>query len=164
MMKNQWKSSIHIQNFAMAKIKGNSEYPNLHGKVYFQQKSKGVLITAEVFGLPNDEKICSNEIFGFHIHEGNECTGTKEDPFANAKSHYDIAKCKHPEHAGDMPPLFGNQGYAYLSFFQSTSFRPKQKNLYDFQLPRHTRLRYIQEDVTILLIILTPCSFLFSAG
>ena len=117
MMKNQWKSSIHIQNFAMAKIKGSSEYLNLHGKVYFQQKSKGVLITAEVFGLPNDEKICSNEIFGFHIHEGNECTGTKEDPFANAKSHYDIAKCKHPEHAGDMPPLFGNQGYAYLSFF-----------------------------------------------
>lgn len=115
-MRNQWKNSIHIQNFAMAKIKGSSDYPNLHGKVYFQQKSKGVLVTAEIFGLPSDEGVCSSEIFGFHIHEGNECTGTIEDPFANAKSHYDIAKCKHPEHAGDMPPLFGNHGYAYLSF------------------------------------------------
>lgn len=38
------------------------------------------------------------------------------DPFSNAMAHYNPENCPHPYHAGDMPPLFGNQGYAFLMF------------------------------------------------
>ncbi len=109
-MKNAYKNYI-----AFAKIKGSYKYPNIYGYITFKQKNKGVLVTAELNNLPYKE--CMQEIYGFHIHEGNSCTGNKEDPFANAKSHFSKNNCKHPYHSGDMPPLFGNNGYAYMSFF-----------------------------------------------
>lgn len=31
-------------------------------------------------------------------------------------THYNPKSCNHPEHAGDLPPLFENNGYAYISF------------------------------------------------
>lgn len=31
---------------------------------------------------------------------------------SNAGAHYNPAHCMHPYHAGDLPPLFGNQGMA----------------------------------------------------
>ena len=63
-------------------------------------------------------KECTEEIFGFHIHEGTSCTGNLEDEFADTKSHYNKESCTHPYHTGDMPPLFAtNKGYAYMSFF-----------------------------------------------
>ncbi|MDY3869634.1 MAG: superoxide dismutase family protein [Clostridiaceae bacterium] len=37
--------------------------------------------------------------------------------FSNALSHYDPGSCPHPYHAGDLPPLFGNSGYAFQVFF-----------------------------------------------
>ena len=30
--------------------------------------------------------------------------------------HYNPQGCPHPYHAGDLPPLFGNQGYAFSAF------------------------------------------------
>lgn len=39
-----------------------------------------------------------------------------KDPFANAMAHYDPEGCPHPYHAGDMPPLFGNNGFAFSAF------------------------------------------------
>ena len=36
-------------------------------------------------------------------------------------SHYDPDGCEHPCHAGDLPPLFGNDGYA-LSLFLTNRF------------------------------------------
>ena len=74
-----------------------------------------MLITAEIFGLPVDEKNCDGGIFAFHIHEGGECSGSGSDLFANAKGHYNPNNCPHPYHAGDLPPLIGNNGYAYMS-------------------------------------------------
>jgi Cu-Zn family superoxide dismutase len=56
---------------------------------------------------------CKENIFAFHIHDGKSCTGNDTDPFANAKSHYNPHECSHPQHAGDLPPLFGNDGYAW---------------------------------------------------
>ena len=58
---------------------------------------------------------CGQRIFGFHIHEGTRCSGTSEDPFANAGSHYNPNNCPHPMHAGDLPPLFVNNGRAWFA-------------------------------------------------
>ncbi|MDO4282263.1 MAG: superoxide dismutase family protein [Clostridia bacterium] len=116
-MHNLNKRNIRIDNFAFAKIKGSSQYPNLYGKVSFKQLKDGVLVTTEIHGLPYEADSCNGGIYGFHIHEGESCTGTNENPFADAKTHYNKTECIHPYHSGDMPPLFGNNGYAYMSFF-----------------------------------------------
>lgn len=39
-----------------------------------------------------------------------------DDPFADAMSHYNPGRCEHPYHAGDLPPLFGNNGFALCAF------------------------------------------------
>ncbi len=101
---------------AMAVVNGSADYPDINGTVTFVQKKNGVLVTASISDLPQGSaESCSSRIFGFHIHEGNSCTGNAQDPFANAKTHYNPYGCAHPFHAGDLPPLFENDGYAYLS-------------------------------------------------
>ena len=42
--------------------------------------------------------------------------GTPVDPFSDALTHYNPDTCAHPQHAGDLPPLFGNNGYAFSMF------------------------------------------------
>ena len=69
-----------------------------------------------MFGLPTSADKCKSPIFAFHIHAGESCTGNSEDPFANALTHYNPNDCSHPFHVGDLPPLFGNNGYAFLAF------------------------------------------------
>lgn len=95
---------------AVAHVRGSEVYPDIRGCVRFRQMDGGVLVTAEIRGLPGD-----NGIFAFHIHNGSG--GTGEGPFACVGGHYDPADRPHPDHAGDLPPLFGNRGYAYLSVF-----------------------------------------------
>lgn len=109
------KSVRRIQ--AAAEVRGSSKYPSLRGKVTFMQMTNGVLVTAEVSGLPYKDAECSNGIYAFHIHSGGSCTGNGEDPFADTDGHYNPTNCPHPYHAGDLPPLFGNKGYAYMSVF-----------------------------------------------
>lgn len=46
---------------------------------------------------------------------GTSCTGTSDDEFLDAKSHYNPNNCSHPYHAGDLPPLIECNGYAYMS-------------------------------------------------
>ena len=58
---------------------------------------------------------CGQRIFGFHIHEGTRCSGTSVDHFADAGSHYNHSNCPHPMHAGDLPPLFVNNGRAWFA-------------------------------------------------
>lgn len=107
---------LHGMPQAVAVINGDKQFPNISGLVRFYQTSSGVIVYAEVNGLPIAESKCSRRVFGFHIHGGASCSGNKNDPFANAGTHYDTAKCGHPSHAGDMPPLFGNNGKAVLMF------------------------------------------------
>lgn len=102
---------------ARAIMAGSHEYPGLHGQVSFYQATDGVVLIAQVDGLPSGTEPCASNVFGFHIHEGNSCTGSDEDPFADSGGHYDPRDCPHPAHAGDLPPLFGNQGYAFMAFF-----------------------------------------------
>lgn len=101
---------------ALAWIKGSSNYPKINGIVKFYQTRQGVIVASEVCGLPDGEGVCKNGVFAFHIHEGRSCTGNTEDPFANALTHYDKYGNEHPYHSGDMPPLFGNNGYAVSVF------------------------------------------------
>lgn len=100
---------------AWAAVRGGKEYPRLLGTVKFFQTTAGVLVLAEVWGLPKTP----TGVFGFHIHAGGSCTGNGENEFADADGHLNPEKKPHPEHMGDMPPLFAQHGYAWLSFLTS---------------------------------------------
>lgn len=101
-------------NSAKAHVTGNSKYPNISGIVYFKESKNGVIITAQINGLPTSPNNCTGRFFGFHIHNGNSCSGNRQDEFANAGTHYNPGNCLHPFHAGDLPPLIENNGYAYM--------------------------------------------------
>ncbi len=101
---------------AYAKITGSEKYPDINGYTWFFSSDYGTLAATEVFGLPADGK-CKAPVFGFHIHSGSSCTGNDSDPFADAEGHLNPNNCPHPAHSGDMPPLFGSNGYAYSVFF-----------------------------------------------
>ncbi len=99
---------------AIAWIIGNEAAPYLNGSVkFFSTPYKGVLIETEVFGLPNDKAEPPPHFFAMHIHEMGDCTM----PFDHTGSHYNPQNTTHPYHAGDLPPLLGNQGYAFNAFF-----------------------------------------------
>ncbi len=100
---------------AKAIIKGGRKYSKINGTVYFRETKNGVLITAKINNLPQAKDKCKGRFFGFHIHEGNSCTGNENDEFANTKSHLNPTNCPHPYHIGDLPPLIENNGYAYMS-------------------------------------------------
>lgn len=97
---------------AKARMQGSG----ISGEVSFFSVGKNVVVVADITGLPRNEEKCRCDIFGFHIHSGGSCGGTPEDPFADTKGHYDPDDCPHPCHAGDMPPLFGNRGSAWMAF------------------------------------------------
>lgn len=101
---------------AQADLSGSCACSNLHGTVRFYPTPQGVLVLAEVFGLPTTGQQCENGVFAMHVHSGCSCTGTADDPFADALTHYNPQCCPHPAHAGDMPPLISNNGYAMQAF------------------------------------------------
>lgn len=94
---------------AEARVKGGEQAPGLCGSVRFYQRCDGVLVEAEVTGLP-----CDNPagFFALHIHEGGDCCGQS---FSNTGGHYNPNGCPHPTHAGDLPPLLSSNGKAYLA-------------------------------------------------
>ncbi|MGN0293676.1 MAG: superoxide dismutase family protein [Lachnospiraceae bacterium] len=118
---------------AAALIAGNADYPSLTGTVsFYQSPYAGLLIQAEVWGLPvadsnisaddssassSSSEISSDDIgsffFAMHIHEYGDCT----PPFDKTGMHYNPGNSLHPQHAGDLVPLLGNQGYAWCVFY-----------------------------------------------
>lgn len=102
---------------ARANLRGSTRYPGISGTVLFYPSGPGVLVAAQVAGLPTQTGQCRSGVFGFHIHEGGSCTGTAADPFASTGMHFSPVKCPHPHHAGDLPPLFENRGRAFLVVF-----------------------------------------------
>ena len=99
---------------AIANVVGNPENPQLHGTVkFFDTNIGGVLVEAEIYGLPNAFKLYSSNFYAFHIHEKGNCKVN----FDKTGNHYNPGNTLHPEHAGDMPPLLGNQGFAYSIFY-----------------------------------------------
>ena len=112
-------STLRGRAQATASITGSRDYPNISGMVRLYQTGKGVVVYAEISGLPQADSLCQQRVFGFHIHEGSDCGGDMNDPFADVMSHYDPSGCGHPHHAGDLPPLFGNDGTALCVFLTS---------------------------------------------
>lgn len=106
---------------AAASIVGRKDHPGISGTVRLYQANEGAIVFAQVSGLPQSDIPCRERVFGFHIHEGTDCSGNMDDPLADAMSHYNPSGCRHPHHAGDLPPLFGNNGLA-LSLFLTNRF------------------------------------------
>ena len=96
--------------FASSTVLGNTNYPDLKGKVLFYQAPKGVVVVAEIENLPKTE----TNIFAFHIHDGENCEFVK-DEYINIGEHYNPTNTSHPKHAGDLPPLFSNNGLAWMA-------------------------------------------------
>lgn len=94
---------------AVAKIQGGVEASRLSGCVQFFQENGCVLIVARVSGLPRGSEA---GFFGFHIHQGESCSGPD---FSATGSHYNPVDQVHPKHTGDLPPLLSCHGNAYLS-------------------------------------------------
>ena len=95
---------------AVARITGGAEAPQLSGCAQFYQENGCVLVVARISGLPRESE---TGFFGFHIHQGRDCSGAG---FSGTRSHYNPAERAHPEHAGDLLPLLECRGNAYLSF------------------------------------------------
>ena len=99
---------------AVAWVTGNNTDSELSGLVkFYDTPYDGVLIEAEVFGLPNVSTQGSSDFYAMHIHQYGNCSGS----FEKTGSHFNPTNAFHPEHAGDMIPLLGNQGYAWTSFY-----------------------------------------------
>lgn len=95
---------------AVARITGGAEAPQLSGCVEFYQENGCVLVVARISGLPKESE---TGFFGFHIHQGRDCSGVG---FPGTEGHYNPMGQAHPEHAGDLPPLIWCRGNAYLCF------------------------------------------------
>ena len=95
---------------AVAVLKGSAAYPSIRGEVRLFETTEGIVVVADVKGLPMQAE-CGG-VFGFHIHEGAGCGG---DDFAETLGHYNPKNCPHPYHAGDLPPLFSNQREAWMA-------------------------------------------------
>ncbi|GHU43009.1 hypothetical protein FACS1894111_07860 [Clostridia bacterium] len=109
---------LYHRPYAYACMNGSAAYPDLYGMVRFYQAEGGTLLNVEIYDLPVSPWPCGANVYGFHIHEGNACTGNATDAFADAKGHYNPTNCEHPAHAGDLPPLFAdNGGFAWYNFF-----------------------------------------------
>lgn len=101
---------------AVAVLKGNDTYPDINGIVkFYALPESGILIATEITDLPDVKDEDTPTFFAFHIHETGDCSGN----FASTGMHYNPDKVPHPEHAGDLPPLLSNDGYAWMVFYDS---------------------------------------------
>lgn len=107
---------------AFSEINGGVEYPRINGTARFYQTEKGVVVAIEASGLPTESNNCKSPIFAVHIHGGTSCTGNETDSFADVGVHYNPHQCPHPYHSGDLPPLFGNNGYGFTVFLTDRFF------------------------------------------
>lgn len=114
-------SAMSVRPAARASIKGSAEHPKLHGTMSFYPYRNGAIVLAELWGLPYDSAPCAPNVYAIHIHAGGGCSGD----FFDAGGHYNPDNCPHPAHAGDMPLLFGNRGYAWQGFY-TERFTPKE--------------------------------------
>lgn len=99
---------------ACAKIAGNKYNPDLTGIAnFYEDGSHGVWVEVEVSGLPYKASRNRSNFYGLHIHEFGNCSL----PFDQTGDHYNPENMPHPNHAGDLPPLLGNDGYAFSLVF-----------------------------------------------
>lgn len=106
---------------ALAWVRGGEAYPGVSGLVkFYDTPYGGILVEAEVFGLPNIAAPGSSAFYAMHIHQFGDCS----QGFTKVGEHYNPQNLPHPQHAGDLLPLLGNQGYAWSAFYDKR-FRVK---------------------------------------
>lgn len=99
---------------AVAWVTGRGDTSALSGLVkFYDTPYGGVLVEAEIFGLPNSNEQNSSDFYAMHIHQFGDCSGT----FEKTGNHYNPTGVPHPDHIGDLIPLLGNQGYAWAVFY-----------------------------------------------
>lgn len=99
---------------AVAWVTGKGENASLSGLVkFYDTPYGGVLVEAEIFGLPNVNEQKSSNFYAMHIHEFGDCS----DAFDKTGAHFNPTNQMHPQHEGDLIPLLGNQGYAWTTFY-----------------------------------------------
>ena len=108
---------MYKRPMASAIIRGSDKYPEIKGRIQFFAVNDGVMVRTQIFRLPKGKGDCGGPVLAFHIHSGKNCTGNNDDPFYNANGHYNPKLCRHPFHAGDMPPLLANRGNAFSTFY-----------------------------------------------
>lgn len=107
---------------AVAHIKGGTEESQIYGEVCFYSWANGTIIKLEVMGLPQNGK---NNFWGFHIHESGNCDEDDvNDPFKNAGEHFTMDDVHHPNHTGDLPMIYSNNGYSFMIYY-SDRFKPE---------------------------------------
>lgn len=123
-------SVLSKQAEVFAMLKGSNLAPNLTAEVYFYPAKDGTLVVVQANGLPNftSSTATTPQIgpFGFHIHNGNKCEPTQgKDAFSLVGEHYNPTADIHPNHAGDLPVLFSNNGYSFMVVF-TNRFTPEE--------------------------------------
>lgn len=103
-----FKFLLNQKPYAVAKISGGTDYPKINGIVEFYSLPKGAIVVASIEKLPTTD----TNIFAFHIHNGETC----DNNFAESGTHYNPTNKGHPNHVGDMPPLFSYGGEAWRAF------------------------------------------------
>lgn len=103
---NMFKRLALSRPAAFANVKGRDEYEGLSGEVCFYDFGDVMVVAATFHNLIKTP----TRIFGFHIHENGECEGD----FISAGGH--LGSGEHPNHMGDMPPIFSAGGNGFLVF------------------------------------------------
>ncbi|MBE5922708.1 MAG: superoxide dismutase family protein [Lachnospiraceae bacterium] len=101
-------------------VRGNGQneaYKDIKGMVLFYKMGQGMLVVTDLEGLPVNPDACGGAFFGFHIHEGEACSGNATDAFADAGAHLNPENCEHPQHMGDMPVLIESGGKCFSVFY-----------------------------------------------
>jgi len=108
--------AVQGKNFSYAEIKGDIEHQALIGKVEFFPWAKGSVVKLEIMGLPKSNY--ENNFFAFHIHEKANCENPEEN-FPNTGQHYTKESLIHPNHTGDLPMIYSNNGYSFMLYYTS---------------------------------------------
>lgn len=103
---NMLKRLAFSRPVAFAELKGRAEYSDVVGQVCFYDFDDITVIAVTIHNLPATQ----TGIFGFHIHENGACEGD----YSSAGGHFGDGS--HPEHAGDMSPIFSAGGNGFLTF------------------------------------------------
>ncbi len=102
-------------NTAYAILSAGPDYPAISGLVTFADIPGGVMVCADIQGLPPYKPASGKKSpvgpFGFHIHEMGMCeVGDPEKPFEGCGGHWNPTNQPHGNHAGDFPVLVAGQG------------------------------------------------------
>lgn len=115
---------------AAAELHGSHLAPRIRGIVRFYPAHSGTMVSIVVSGLPelrlSEDPKKRVGPFAFHIHEGGACGSPRPpEPFRAAGGHYNPKNRPHPLHAGDLPTVYPNRGYANMTVY-TDRFRPDE--------------------------------------